>query len=355
MVKINNIEFIRFDLKMKSGYTTAYESIDAASNIVLKITTSDGLTGWGCAAPDVEITHETAEDVINNIENRVKPMLLGNNPFQIVHFHEKLKAENPKMRSTLAMVNIALYDLMARKAGLPLYQLMGGYRNKIQTSITIGIEPLDVTLAMAKEYWQQGFRILKLKGGLSLEDDIEKVFKLREVLGKELTLRFDANQGYNVSQSVQFIERTKDAEIEILEQPTPYGNDEAMRKVVEHVEVPVMADESMRSLKDAFRLSKNRITDMMNIKIMKVGGLTEANHINSVAKAAGMEVMVGCLDECSLGIAAGLHFALSKPNVEYADLDGHMDFIDDPISGLFTIEDGWIYPTKSTGLGVLDL
>lgn len=355
MVGIKNIEFIRFDLKMKSGYTTAYESIDAASNVVLKITASDGVTGWGCAAPDLEITNETVDDVIANIEYLVKPTLMDENPYQIVQFHEKLKIENPKMRSTLAMVNIALHDLMARKAGLPLYQLLGGYRSKIQTSITIGIEPMDVTLALAKEYWQQGFRILKLKGGISLSEDIEKVFKLREALGKGLTLRFDANQGYNVEQSVQFIERTKDAEIEILEQPTPYGNDEAMRKVVEHVEVPVMADESMRSLKDAFRLSKHGITDMMNIKIMKVGGLTEANHINSVAKAAGMEVMVGCLDECSLGIAAGLHFALSKPNVEYADLDGHLDFIDDPISGLFTIEGGWIYPTQNAGLGNMNL
>ncbi len=355
MVKISNIEFMRFDLKMKSGYTTAYESIDEASNVVLKITTSDGLTGWGCAAPDLEITHETVEDVVANIENRVKPMLLGQNPFQIIQFHERLKAENPQMRSTLAMVNIALHDLLARKAGLPLYQLMGGYRNRIQTSITIGIEPMDVTLSLAKEFWQEGFRILKLKGGLNLSEDIEKVYKLRELLGNQLTLRFDANQGYNVEQSVQFIEQTKDAEIEILEQPTPYGNDEAMRTVVEQVEVPVMADESMRSLKDAFRLSKHGITNMMNIKIMKVGGLTEANHINSVAKAAGMEVMVGCLDECSLGIAAGLHFALSKPNVEYADLDGHLDFIHDPVSGLFSIRDGWIYPTQDVGLGKINL
>lgn len=340
---------------MKSGYTIAYESIDEASNVILKITTSDGLTGWGCAAPDLQITNETADDVIANVENLVIPLLQGQNPFQIIRFHETLSKQNPQMRSTLAMVNIALYDLMARKAGLPLYQLMGGYRKKIETSITIGIEPMDATLALAKDYWQQGFRILKLKGGLNLDEDIEKVYKLREMFGDGLTLRFDANQGYNVAQSVQFIDKTRDACIEILEQPTPHENDEAMRSVVENVEVPVMADESIRSLKDAFRLSKHDSTDMINIKIMKVGGLTEAQHINSVAKAAGMEVMVGCLDECALGIAAGLHFALSKPNVEYADLDGHLDFINDPISGLFTIEKGWIYPSTEAGLGVIKL
>ncbi len=354
-MKISNIEFIRLDLKMKSGYTIAYESIDEASNILLKLTTSDGLTGWGCAAPDLEITHETADNVISNIENLVIPMLSEQDPFQMVRFHEDLKAANPQMRSTLAMVNIALYDLMARKAKLPLYKLLGGYRQKIQTSITIGIEPIVTTLSLAKDYWQQGFRILKLKGGLNLEEDIEKVYKLRELFGNELVLRFDANQGYSVEQAVQFIKKTRNAEIEILEQPTPFGNDEAMREVVENVEVPVMADESIRTLKDAFRLSKHDSTDMINIKIMKVGGITEAKHINSVAKAAGLEVMVGCLDECALGIAAGLHFALSRPNVEYADLDGHLDFIDDPLSGLFTIENGWIHPNDEVGLGNINI
>ena len=354
-MKISDIEFIRLDLKMKSGYTIAYESIDEASNVILKITTSDGLTGWGCAAPDLEITHETADDVIENIENLVIPLLQDQNPFQIVSFHEKLKVQNPQMRSTLAMVNMALYDLIARKAKLPLYQLLGGYRKKIQTSITIGIEPMDVTLSLAKEYWQQGFRILKLKGGLNLEEDIEKVYRLRETFGKELVMRFDANQGFNVEQSLQFIDRTRNAEIEILEQPTPYNNYEDMRTVAKNVEVPVMADESIRSLKDAYRLTKYESTDMINIKIMKVGGLTEAKHINSVAKAAGMEVMVGCLDECALGIAAGLHFALSRPNVEYADLDGHLDFINDPICGLFSIKNGWIYPDDEAGLGKIKL
>ncbi|MCR9098859.1 MAG: dipeptide epimerase [bacterium] len=352
---IDKIEFIRLDLKMKSGYTIAYESIDHADNVILKITTTDGLTGWGCAAPDETITHESAEDVIANIEHLIIPQLKGQDPFQMVRFHEELKAKNPLMRSTLAMVNMALYDLMARRARLPLYQLLGGYRKKIQTSITIGIETMDETLRLAREFWQEGFRILKLKGGLNVEEDIEKVFRLRERLGPELTLRFDANQGYSIAQSVQFVEQTKEAKIEILEQPTPYGEDEAMRKVVNSVEIPVMADESIRSLNDVFRLSKNDSSDMINIKIMKVGGLTEAQHINSVAKAAGMEVMVGCLDECALGIAAGLHFALSRPNVEYADLDGHLDFTNDPFASLFTIQDGWIAPTEEIGLGKINL
>lgn len=354
-MKITNIEYIRLDLRMKSGYTIAYETIDSCSNIILKITTSNGLTGWGCAAPDFEITRETAEEVIENTKNLIIPLLIGRDPFQMVHFLETLKSQNPKMRSTLTMVDMALYDLLARKTDIPLYKLLGGFRYKIQTSVTIGICDMQETLSMGNDYWKQGFRILKLKGGLNLEEDIEKVFKLREILGKDLVLRFDANQGYTVEESVAFIDRTKAVGIELLEQPTPYSNDEAMRKVVENVKVPVMADESIRSLADVYRLSKHDSSDMINIKLMKVGGITEAKHINSVAKASQMEVMVGCLDECALGIAAGLHFALSRPNVEYADLDGHLDFTNDPFSALFKIEKGWIIPSEAAGLGNVNI
>ena len=354
-MKIISVEHIRIDLEMIKGYTIAYESIKRASNIVLKIGTSDGLTGWGCAAPDEEITHETPEDVIDNVERFIRPMLLGKDPFQIIRFHEILKAQVPGMRSSLAMCNMALFDLMARRARLPLYKLLGGYRNKIETSITIGICSLNETLDDAQRYWNQGFRILKLKGGLELDEDVEKVFKLRELLGNTLQIRFDANQGYSIEDSLLFIERTKKAHIELFEQPTALGKDDELKQVTQRVPVPVMADESIRSLRDVYRLSKNESSDMINIKIMKVGGITEAHHINSVAKAAGMEVMVGCLDECALGIAAGLHFALSRPNVEYADLDGHLDFSNDPLSGLFKIRNGCIFPSGEIGLGQINL
>lgn len=350
-MKITDIEYFRLDMPLAIPYTIAYETVSKTSNIILKLSTDKGICGWGCAAPDLEVTGETPEDVIYNIENSLIGLLKGQSPFHIARYTRQLKQLHPKASSTIAIVDMALYDLMARKAKLPLYQLLGGYRSEIPTSITIGIKPLKETIEQAQYYLKKGFTIIKLKGGISLSEDIEKIMKLREILGHELLLRFDANQGYTPAESIHFIEKTKSAEIEILEQPTKQQNEELLGEVTNSIDVPVMADESIKTLKDAFRLARNDLIDMVNIKIMKVGGILESQHINSVAKAAGMEVMVGCIDECALGISAGLHFALSRPNIEYADLDGHLDLLEDPFTGLFDLKNGILRPADYPGLG----
>jgi L-alanine-DL-glutamate epimerase-like enolase superfamily enzyme len=352
---IKSIEYFKLNMPLAIPYTIAYETVDHAINIILKLTTNTGLTSWGCAAPDIAVTGESPEDVVDNIEKIIIPLLKGQSPFQIVKTDYLLKQRLKKSSSTLAMVDMALHDMMARKAELPLYQLLGGFRHSITTSITIGILPLEETLKQAIEFKRKGFSIIKLKGGLNISEDIEKIIKLRETLGSDFKLRFDANQGYTIDQSIEFINKTKVAKIEILEQPTDQTKDKSLGIVTNSVKIPVMADESIKSLLDAYHLVSNNLIDMVNIKLMKVGGIIEAQHINSVAKAAGMEVMIGCLDECELGISAGLHFALSRPNIEYADLDGHLDLLDDPFKDLFKLDNGVLYPSDHDGLGKISL
>lgn len=154
-----------------------------------------------------------------------------------------------------------------------------------------------------------------------------------------------------MEQSVSFIRATAAAGLELLEQPVSRDRLEALEKVTRRVTIPVMADESLMSLRDAFHLAQGEMVDMVNIKLMKVGGICDALHINSVARSAGLESMVGCMDETGLASAAGLHFALSRPNVQYADLDDHLDLQDDPTRDAVLLRGNVLQPTDKPVIG----
>ncbi|MDO9577866.1 MAG: dipeptide epimerase [Candidatus Cloacimonadales bacterium] len=353
-MKITKLECWQVDLRLQESYEIAYETVHKCSNVYLKIYTDKGFIGWGCAAPDLPVTGETTATVLEKYSTIIEPYLKERNPFHYALINDEMKNLLTGNPSALAMADMAIYDILAQYARMPLYQFLGGYRDSFPTSITIGILPLQETLDKAEKFIKQGFNILKLKGGNDLESDIEKVLKFREKFGNVVELRFDANQGYSVEDSMQFIQSTKSADIELLEQPTNSKNEELLKKVTTNIHVQVMADESLMTLDDVFRLTSNECMDLINIKLMKVGGITEAVHINSVAKAAGIEAMVGCMDESALGICAGLHFALSRPNIFYADLDGHFDLADDPFQGLVKVKKGVLFPPDSYGLGTVD-
>jgi L-alanine-DL-glutamate epimerase-like enolase superfamily enzyme len=350
-MRIVSVEAMMIKMPLAIPYTIAYETISQATNILLRIETDHGLTGCGCAAPDLAVTGETPREVFNSVSATIEPALIGGDPLSIAALLEVLHEPLSKQPAALAMVDMALHDLLARIANLPLYRLLGGYRHCIETSITVGIGNESETIARACEFVGRGFKILKLKGGNDVQDDIARVHKVREKVGPDIRLRFDANQGYSVSEALQFAAATQSCAIELFEQPTPKEALNSLGRISRRTDVPVMADESLANIRDAFKLASQNLVDMVNIKLMKVGGIANALQINAVARAAHIEVMVGCMDEASLGIAAGLHFALARPNVAYADLDGHLDLLNDPTAGSVILKAGVLYPTDRAGLG----
>ena len=353
-MRITGIETRVIRMPLIEPYTIAYERVEAAANVLVWIRTDGAHRGLGCAAPDPAVTGEDLDDVVEALRTIVPSTLAGLDPRRTAACLEALHAPLVDRPATLAAVDMALYDLLGRVAGLPLYVLLGGYRQRMATSVTIGINAVDRTLELAQAYVGRGFRALKIKGGIEVDADVERVRRVRETVGPEIELRFDANQGYTVEQAARFVEATRPARLELLEQPTAADRPEELGSVSEAAHLPVMADESLLTLRDAFRLAAEEQADMVNVKLMKVGGIARARRIDAVARSARLETMVGCMDECALSIGAGLAFALSSANVAYADLDGHLDLSDDPTTAAIRLDHGDLVPCERPGLG-LDL
>jgi L-alanine-DL-glutamate epimerase-like enolase superfamily enzyme len=232
---------------------------------------------------------------------------------------------------------------------MPLHRLLGGYRSRIQTSITISVAPVKESVELALQRASQGFRMLKIKGGLNAGEDVRRVRAIRDALPR-FTLRLDADQGYTVQQALD-VAHALEGELEMLEQPTPADDLEALYQVTKLSPVPILADESVSQPPSALEVAKRRAADGMSVKLTACGGLRCARQIDTIARIAQMATMVSCVNQPALLTAAGLSFALSSPNVAYGDLDGHFDLIGDPTVPGFRLEEGWLIATDVPGLG----
>jgi L-alanine-DL-glutamate epimerase-like enolase superfamily enzyme len=214
-MKIKTIEAWQVKMRLSEPYTIAYETISSADTVFIRIRTDKGINGYGCAAPDLQVTGETAGSVLVACEDIIIPSIKGSDPLRTAFLLQRIKKSLQSQPSAVAMVDMALYDILGKTAGLPLYKLLGGFRTSMKTSITIGIMPVEETVKKAKEFIKRGFKSLKIKGGSDVESDIERIVKVREAVGKTIEIRFDANQGYTVEESLTFFKSTRTSRDEL--------------------------------------------------------------------------------------------------------------------------------------------
>lgn len=350
-MKITDIEVWKVHMPLKRPYMTTYGYTTETENVFLRLETDTGLNAYGCAAPEPPATGETPDSVLAACHSVIIPMLLSQDPLRRALWLQKLSRLLPGQPTARALIDMAFFDLMGKLAGLPLYKILGGFRDAIPTSITIGIKPVRETLEEAAEYLEMGFKALKIKGGHDVETDIERIIKIRERAGRETTLHFDANQGYTVEQCRRFFEGVRHTALAFVEQPIPRQFPDMWNRIIPLVHFPLMADESFMDIQDMLWFAQQNMWLLFNVKLMKCGGIGPALAIEMFAAARDTGLMVGCMDEAALAISAGLHFALASPQILWADLDGHFDLLSDPSAGTVIFKDGCLFPSEKPGLG----
>ncbi|MCL2702840.1 MAG: dipeptide epimerase [Defluviitaleaceae bacterium] len=350
-MKITDIKYERLRIKFKKPFVIAIGVMEYGETLIVKMTTDEGITGYGEASPYAPVTGETLDSVLIFLE-LFKPALIGQNPFELEKIHKAMNRQTVGNTSAKAAIDIALHDIIGKKLGMPVYQVLGGYRNSFVTDMTVGIGEPAVMAQDALNYANDGFNVIKVKAGINPGTDIEAIKQIRKAVGDGVKLRVDANQGWDVNSAIRVMREYEKYGVDAVEQPLVHWDLDGLAYVRSRTNIMVMADESLHSPEDAMKLAKKQAVDVFNIKLMKCGGLYPAARINAIGESAGIQCMLGCMIESRLGISASASFVAAQKNVTEADLDSFRHYDESAISGGFTLENGVITMLDKPGLGV---
>lgn len=310
------------------------------------------MIGIGSAAANGFVFGEKIENTLENLQSEKVQTWIGND---IRNFHSIIQESRlffPRHSGTRTAIDIALHDSFCRFLGIAVVDFYGLKHKSMLTSVTIGISTVSETLEDAKGFLERGFKVLKIKTGLNIDEDIEHCIKLRERFGKDLKIRVDANQGYDTRKTLRFIEETNKLGLEFIEQPMPVKSENEMRLLPAEIRNIIACDESLKNAGSAIRLaSEPKPCGIINIKLMKSGGVLEALDIATIAQAAGIDLYWGCFDENMVSITAALHTAFSCAGTKYLDLDGSLFLAEDVVRDGFILKNGELSLTDGSGFG----
>lgn len=352
-MKITNISVWSADLGNTKPYTIAFKTVDEVRNAFVEITLANGITGIGAGNPSEYVVGENLNQTLQALEEKNIEFLIGRDIRELNQLLYDIWQKFPKNPAARAALDIALHDAYTKLLDIPLVKYLGQKIQSMPTSNTIGIKSVEETIKETADYLKQGFKAIKVKLGKDLSEDIERMVKMRESYGYDYTIRIDANQGYSPEQTVEFYKKTKNLQIELIEQPLPAKAISELKSLPDEVRKVIAADESLISPKDALELVKPPLAcGIFNIKLMKCGGVSQGLKIADIALQEGIDLFWGCNDESIVSITAALHAAFACANTKYIDLDGSLDLAQDVVKGGFILKDGIMYCSDKPGLGV---
>jgi len=347
-MRIGRIEWYARELPRREPFATSQHVSDAASVVFVRLD-ADGVEGWGAASPS-DVTGETLDTVVAALA-RLAADLQGFELERGRDVADRMDAKVPGNPAAKAAIDMATFDALAKTRRQPLYKFLGPVREMAMTDRTVGLLLPEDAVAKAREFVGNRFRAIKIKLAGKVDEDVARVEGIRKAVGNHILLRTDANQAYTYRHALQFAKRVHGSVVEFFEQPLPADDLEGMRDLTEASPVPVMADESVKSPHDAAKIGWAKCARLVNLKLMKAGGISRALEANAICESAGIPTMIGCNAESALSITAGLHFALSQRNVRFVDLDSHFNLTGDPATAP-AYDDGYLRPSSRPGLGV---
>lgn len=333
----------------------AFTEVTHAESILLKIETDEGYEGYGEAAPFAPVTGEMPEGCLAVLK-MFRQGLIGRNPLDIEGIHGMMDGLVHGNGSAKCAVDIALHDIKGKVMNQPLYRVLGGYQDTVQNDITIGIGAPEKMAETAAHYVKDlGYRILKIKAGIDVEEDLRAISLIRQAVGEQVRLRVDANQGYTIYSAQKAIEGMKAYGVEAIEQCLPDWDLEGAAYLRQKVKgMQLMLDESIHTTKDAARACRLGAADNFNIKLMKCGGLYRGSQISTLAENFGITCMVGCMLETKIAITAGLSLVAARKNITEADCDSFLYYkdADNGMPGGFERKGDMFHLLDRPGLGL---
>lgn len=317
----------------------------------MRVTADDGTTGWGEACPFRTVTGETL-GIAMAASREVAPELLGRNPIETDAVARWMERYLPRNTTTRSMFDMAIHDIAAQSANVPLYRFFMGEKRPMEIDVTITHPDPDAAAELAREAVTEGYRVLKVKIGWSPVEDLLRLTKIAMAVGRHIPLRLDANQGYaDADAALEALKKFAEFNVEFCEQPVSAADVKGLKRVTELSPIRIMADESLFTPQDAERLAEEKACDYFNVKVSKAGSLEAVASIARIATAAGIPCMMGGALETRLGLSASAHLACAFPIFRFLDLDGSYDHRRDDVIGGVRIRAPQVILPEAPGLG----